>query len=88
MTTSLMLAFLWVILANISAMIPSKDNFWTRAYFLIATGVPLLVYVTYDNGPVWGLAFLIAGASILRWPLVYMARWVRRMIKGQGRNNT
>jgi len=80
MTLSLILAFLWVIIANISAMIPSKDNYWTRAYFLIGVGVPLLGYVTYENGPVWGMIFLAAGASMLRWPVVYLGRWVKRRV--------
>jgi len=84
MTTSFVLACLWVIAANMLAMIPSKDNYWRRAYFLIAIGVPLLGYVTYQIGPVWGLVFLIAGASILRWPLVYLVRWIRRLVRGQG----
>ena len=83
MTLSLTLAFLWVVVANVSAMIPSKDNYWTRAYALIAVGVPLLGYVTYENGPVWGLIFLAAGASMLRWPVVYLGRWVTRMVRGQ-----
>lgn len=77
MTLSLSLAFIWVIVANVSAMIPSKDNYWTRAYVLIGVGVPLLGYVTYESGPVWGLIFLLAGASMLRWPVVYFGRWVR-----------
>ena len=80
MTLSLTLAFLWVVIANISAMLPSKDNYWTRAYALIGVGVPLLGYVTYENGPVWGLIFLAAGASMLRWPLIYLARWLKRVV--------
>lgn len=82
MTISFFLACGWVILANISAMIPSKDNLWTRAYILIAIGVPLLGYLTYENGPVFGLVFLAAGASMLRWPLVYLGRWLRQAITG------
>ncbi len=82
MTLSLILAFVWVITANISAMIPSKDNYWTRAYFLIGVGVPLLGYVTYQNGPVWGMIFLAAGASMLRWPVIYLGRWVKQKIAG------
>ena len=73
------LACLWLIAANVLAMLPSKDNHWTRAYILIALGVPLLGYVTYQNGPVWGFAFLIAGASVLRWPVIYLGRWLRRL---------
>jgi len=82
MTLSLTLAFVWVIVANVSAMIPSKDNYWTRAYFLIGVGVPLLGYVTYENGPVWGVIFLLAGASMLRWPVVYFGRWVKQKFVG------
>ncbi len=77
MTTSLILALLWLITANVLAMIPSKDNLWFRAYVLIAIGIPLVGYVTYENGPIWGVVILAAGASVLRWPLVYLTRWLR-----------
>ncbi|KPU83116.1 hypothetical protein JI58_09550 [Marinosulfonomonas sp. PRT-SC04] len=77
MSLSLTLAFVWVVVANISAMIPSKDNYWTRAYILIAVGVPLLGYVTYQHGPIWGGVFLAAGASMLRWALVHFGRSIK-----------
>jgi hypothetical protein len=47
---------------------------------LIALGIPLVGWLTWEGGPLWGIAFLAAGASLLRWPLVYLWRWVR----GQG----
>ncbi|MFV2052177.1 DUF2484 family protein [Aliiroseovarius sp. YM-037] len=78
MTLSLILALVWVVLANVLAMLPSRDNHWTRAYALIAVGVPLLGYVTLQNGPWVGLLVLAAGASMLRWPLIYLGRWMRR----------
>jgi len=31
MTTSLILAFVWMIAANVLAMIPSNDDHWRRA---------------------------------------------------------
>ena len=77
MSLSLILACLWAIAANVLAMTPSKDNHWRRAYALIALGIPLLGYVTYENGPWWGLAVLVAGMSVLRWPVIYLSRWVR-----------
>jgi len=77
-TLSLTLAAIWALAANILAMIPSRDNHWTRAYVLIALGIPLLGYVTYENGPWWGLAVLLAGMSVLRWPVIYLGRWLRR----------
>lgn len=77
MTQSLILAALWAISANILAIIPSRDNHWRRAYILIAIGIPVLGYVTYENGPWWGLAVLLAGMSVLRWPVIYLSRWLR-----------
>lgn len=83
MTPSLIAAALWLLAANVAAMIPSKDNHWQRAYALIALGVPLLGWLTYQNGPWVGLFALAAGASILRWPLIYLTRWMRRVM-GRG----
>ena len=80
MSLSLVLALVWALAANILAMIPSKDNHWTRAYILIGIGIPLLGYVTYENGPWIGLLVLAAGMSVLRWPVRYLLRWVRRQI--------
>ncbi|WP_170441924.1 DUF2484 family protein [Ruegeria arenilitoris] len=80
MSWSLALAALWGIAANVLAMIPSKDNHWTRAYALIAVGIPILGYVTYENGPWVGLFVLAAGMSVLRWPVIYLGRWLRRRI--------
>ncbi len=82
MTLSLTLACLWVVLANLLALIPSRDNHWARAYGLIALGIPLLGYVTYENGPWWGLALLAAGMSILRWPVIYLFRWLKTLTRG------
>jgi len=81
MSLSLILAALWAIAANVLAMTPSKDNHWRRAYVLIAIGIPLLGYVTYENGPWYGLAVLLAGMSVLRWPVIYLGRWLRRLIR-------
>lgn len=80
MSLSLILACLWALLANIIAMLPSRRAHWPAAYGLIATGIPILGYVTYQNGPVAGLIVLAAGVSLLRWPVIYLARW----LKGEG----
>lgn len=82
MSLSLILAALWALSANVLAMLPSNDNHWRRAYILIAIGIPILGYVTYQNGPWIGLLILAAGMSVLRWPVYYLARWV----KGLGRS--
>lgn len=77
MTTSLILACIWAILANVLAMLPSRDNYWRRAYALIALGIPLIGFVTYENGPWVGLIVLAAAMSVLRWPVIYVGRWLR-----------
>ncbi len=84
MSTSLILACMWAVAANVLAMVPSKDNHWSRAYMLIAIGIPILGYVTYENGPFVGFIVLLAGASLLRWPVIYLSRWVRGRLSGQG----
>ncbi|SFD54537.1 DUF2484 family protein [Roseivivax sediminis] len=80
MTLSLVLALIWVVAANVMAMIPSRDSHWTRAYILIAVGIPLLGFVTYENGPWIGLLALAAGMSVLRWPVRSFGRWARRQV--------
>ncbi|MEX0316893.1 MAG: DUF2484 family protein [Ruegeria sp.] len=79
MNTSLILACVWAVVANVLAMTPSRDNHWTRAYALIAVGIPLVGYVTYENGPWIGLLVLAAGMSVLRWPVIYLTRWLRKL---------
>ncbi|WP_439156128.1 DUF2484 family protein [Yoonia sp.] len=71
---------LWVLLAFVMAVIPSTDNHWRRAYVLMAIGAPLLVWVTWTGGIWYGLLGLIAAGSFLRWPLVYLLRWIRRQM--------
>lgn len=85
MPLSLILACLWLVVANVLGMIPSKDNHWQRAYVLIALGLPILGYVFWENGVWFGLAVLVAGMSVLRWPVIYLGRWVRNRVAGPRR---
>ena len=78
MSLSLGLACVWIVVANVLAMLPSRDNRWTRAYVLIAVGIPLLGLVTWENGPWAGFAVLAAGISVLRWPVVLLMRRLRK----------
>jgi Protein of unknown function (DUF2484) len=76
----LALCLVWLIAANVIGMFPSRDLHWRAAYGMIAVGVPLLGWVTWESGPLVGLLLLAAGASILRWPVVYLWRWLRRQM--------
>ncbi len=81
MSLSLILACIWGVTANVIAMLPSKDHHWTNAYILIAIGVPIVGLTTWQHGPWIGLLMLVAGASVLRWPVIYLGRWLRRLVK-------
>ena len=80
MTLSLTLACAWAVLANVIAMFPSRRQHWPAAWGLIAVGIPLLGFVTYENGPLVAIVVAAAGMSILRWPVIYLSRWVRARI--------
>lgn len=84
MTLSLILVCLWALAANLIAMAPTRDGHWRSAFGLIAVGIPLLGFVTYQNGPWVGLVVLVAGMSVLRWPMIYFSRWVRARTRRTG----
>lgn len=74
----LVAGLVWLVVANVIGMLPSRDKHWRNAYILIAVGVPILVWMVYTNGVIWGLVFLLAAGSVLRWPVVYAWRWVKQ----------
>ena len=76
-TLALCAALIWLIAANLIGMMPSKDHHWSNAYKLIAVGLPVLIWLWATNGWLFALAYLVAAGSVLRWPLVYLWRWVR-----------
>ncbi len=77
MSPSLIAACIWAVVASVAAMLPQRTH-WPAAFLLIACGIPLIGWVTYQNGPYWGMIVLAAGVSILRWPVIYLIRWLRR----------
>lgn len=79
MTLPLALCLLWLIAANVIGMFPSRDYHWRAAYVLIAIGLPLLIWVTWEGGLLVGTLVFAAAASILRWPVIYFWRWLRRI---------
>ncbi|MEF3046226.1 DUF2484 family protein [Pseudotabrizicola sp. L79] len=76
MTASLTLACVWAVVATVIAMLPGRFH-WRAAYVLIALGIPLVGWVTYQNGPYIGMIVLAGGVSVLRWPVIYLFRWLK-----------
>ncbi len=81
MAAPLIAACLWLILANLIAMFPSKDYHWRNAYKLMAVGAPLTLWLEWTHGPLIALIFLACASSILRWPLWYAWKWLRGLGK-------
>lgn len=82
MTLSLILACLWALVATGIAMTSARWH-WPAAYVLIVVGIPLVGYVTLQNGPVVGLVVLAGGVSMLRWPVRFFGRWLARQVRGR-----
>lgn len=79
MPGSLILACVWALLACVVGMAPARFH-WPAAWLLIATGIPLLGWVTFQAGPFWGIVCFVAGVSVLRWPVFFMGRWIQRQV--------
>ena len=75
MNLSLIAAFSWLIVTNVTGMFPSRHKHWPQAYLLIALGLPILAWVVWENGPWIGLAVFLGACSMLRWPVRYLLRW-------------
>ena len=80
MSTSLVLALIWLVVANIAAMFPSKKSHWPTAYALLAIGVPLLIWVYIQNGWFIALLIVLAASSVLRWPVYFAWKWINRRL--------
>jgi hypothetical protein len=80
MTASLTLACVWALVGCGIGALPSRFH-WRGAVALIATGIPLLGWVTLQNGALVGLLMMVAGASLLRWPLLRLGQWAARMLR-------
>ncbi|MGB3148784.1 MAG: DUF2484 family protein [Paracoccaceae bacterium] len=82
MTGSFIAACLWLLLANVTAMTPSRDYHWRAAYGLIALAIPTGIWLAIQSGPLWALGFCLAAGSVLRWPVIYLWRWLKRKLAG------
>lgn len=80
MSGSVVAALVWMVVVNLRAMFPSKDNHWNFAYGMIAIGVPILIWVFIDHGPLVAGVLLLGAMWVMRWPVIYLSRWLRRKV--------
>ncbi|MBK5932890.1 uncharacterized protein DUF2484 [Rhodovulum imhoffii] len=85
MNLTLGLAILWGLVALGVGVMP--EHFQAPlAFGLVVVGVPLIGLLTYQMGPVWGLAVLIGGVAVLRLPKRDFIAWIRQHGPGAGRS--
>lgn len=81
MSVPVVLSLLWLVAANVIAMFPSRRQHWPAAYALIAIGLPLLGWLLAVDGVWAALLVAAAGASVLRWPVRYLGRWLIGLVR-------
>jgi len=81
MSTSLIMASLWVIAAALVAMLPMRRQFAPGIVLLIAAPF-LLVYLGYQHGGWIVLAASVAIISMFRRPLFYMGKRLIQRVRG------
>ena len=72
----LILACGWMLLVGTARALPDRFQ-WPMAWTLIGTGIPLLGVLTFQAGPVFGLAGLVVA-------VLMTARAVGRAARGAG----
>lgn len=72
---------LWIVTAWLLSVILKPRQTWPAAYGLIAIGLPLLFWIFQRHGSLVALAALAVGCLVLRWPLIYLGRWLRKTLR-------
>lgn len=83
MSLDLVAVCVWIVVASVIGFLPSRYH-WRGAALLVLTGIPVLGWVTWAHGPVYGVIAFVAGTSILRWPVLKLLRWLRQFLAGKG----
>ena len=60
---------LWLLAANLAALVSCPIRHNRAALALVVVGIPILGWITWLYGPVLGVLSLAIGCAALRWPL-------------------
>ncbi|MEI6801305.1 MAG: DUF2484 family protein [Pseudomonadota bacterium] len=76
MIWSLVAFVLWLLATTLTARVSCPTRQGRAAMGLVIAGIPLLGWITWLNGPVWGGLALVIGCVVLRLPIA-------RLVSGQ-----
>jgi len=60
---------LWLLAANLAGLFTCPIRYGRSALALATVGIPILGWITWLHGPVFGVLALAIGCAALRWPL-------------------
>ena len=64
---------LWLLATILTARVSCPDRQGRATIGLVIAGIPLLGWITWLAGPIWGGAALVIGCVLLRWPAARLA---------------
>ena len=79
--TAGVLACLWLLLANIAGMLPTRTGHRRRAAVLCLSAPALAFVLWRDAGAGWALLFLLGAGLLLRHPVKWAAAWLLRVAR-------
>lgn len=83
MSWTLLLACIWIVLVSVVALTPFPQHKPYALAMLVLLPV-LLLAIAVEHGPFWALVLFVCAASIYRYPLMFLLRWLGQKIRGQG----
>lgn len=77
------LGCVWVILISLVALMPYPQH---RPYALamLVLFPSVLGAVAWEFGWLWALLLFLGAASIYRYPLIFLVKWLRRKVRARG----
>jgi len=81
MSAAAIAAMLWLVAANLIAMLPSKRHHWPAACGLITIALPIVAWLWVSVAAWAALLFVVAAGSVLRYPVFYAALWLRGLLR-------
>ncbi|MEM8658964.1 MAG: DUF2484 family protein [Pseudomonadota bacterium] len=78
-----LLGCIWIVLVSIVALTPFPQH-KPYALAMLVLLPALLLAVALKFGGLWAVGLFVCAASIYRYPLMFLLKWLRRRLVGDG----